>query len=684
MRDTDYRPPPRRTTPAAAARAGVGDRLADELGALARAGANRAGHAALDLTAAAVRGAATHPKEFAPAAAGGAVFAAAEGAAHAPALGWPLAFTALVLASYLLYRRDRRAAPALMRRAYYALAYTAALVYLGAATAQSPTAPLALDILAAGALTTSGTWWARHLRRRARTSAPRSERDPYAALREEITAWWAEKAVPERGGFAPGSRLLDVRADALAAYLDVQLDADRQSYDDLTSLAVQKRMAAQRGTSRQMIDFELWEDQREDRAHITLFTKNLLEENVAFPGPAIDPTTGCATVGRRANGQPARIRFWQPKSGTWMEVVVGCSGSGKSRYLDQALLCERHATDPNGKHLIASWICDPQEGQSLPDWQDRVDRFARGPVEGLAMLEDAFAEMIARNKLLSQVKWRDGKGREHTGLSYYDPVVYAALGIDLPILSITLDEAPMVLAHPRAKWLVERLLSMGRKCGIRLRLVTQVPSIAELGNSFTIRPLLASMSVVCLRTDDAITGGAFPKLPGDPRLLPERFPDGSATFGLGYILGADRPAKFRTFFLDDNAVFDWADAGSTAHLTPLATAADTAEAKAAQTQDAAPAGAASGTAAARDAAEQGETPAVGSARELIRAYLAQHPGHVTSGALVTELGLNPSAVSQALRRDVDAGRILRVTHGVYAALGTDPGLWADTDYQAAA
>jgi len=74
-----------------------------------------------------------------------------------------------------------------------------------------------------------------------------------------------------------------------------------------------------------------------------------------------------------------------------MEVVVGCSGSGKSRYLDEALLCERHALDAHGRHLIVSWICDPQEGQSLPDWQDRVDRFARGPVEGLAMLEDAFA-----------------------------------------------------------------------------------------------------------------------------------------------------------------------------------------------------------------------------------------------------------------------------------------------------
>jgi hypothetical protein len=599
------------------------------------------------------------------------VFAAAEGASREAALGWPLLFVALAVAGFLIHQRDQAAAPGLMRRAYYALAYTATLTWLAAAAVLSPTDPLVLEVFAAATAAASAGWWARHLRRRERTEPPAAQRDEFAALREEITAWWAECATAERDGFALGSKLLDVRADEIGAYLDVQLNAKRQSYDDLTSLAVHKRMAATRGTARQMITFERWDDQREDRAKVILFTKNLLQENVPFPGPAIDLDTGCAVVGRRADGKPARIRFWQPKSGTNMEVVVGCSGSGKSRYLDEALLCERHALDPQGRHLIVSWICDPQEGQSLPDWQDRVDRFARGPLEGLAMLEDAFAEMIARNKLLSQVKWNDDKGREHRGLSYYDPKAYADLGVDLdlPILSVTIDEAPMVLAHPRAKWLIERLVSMGRKCGIRLRLVTQIPSIAELGNSFTIRPLLAAMSVVCLRTDDAITGGAFPKLPGNPRDLEEQFPDGSKTFGLGYILGADRPAKFRTFFLDDNAVFDWADAGTTAHLSPLATAQDVAEAKAEE------AGAAGQEP--QDAPSGPEAAAVGSARQLIRAYLSNHPGHVTSGTLVAELGLNNSTVSQALARDVAAGKILRVTHGVYAALGTDPGLWRD-------
>ncbi len=676
MRDTDYQPPPRRTAQAPA-RGGVGDRIADYAAERAKAGATWAGHTALDLTVAGAKAAAHHPKEFAPPVAAGILFGAGDAASHEPAIGWPMLFTALVIAGFLIHQRGQRDAHGILRRAYYALAYTAALVWLTTAAVLSPTDPFALEMLAAATATASVSWWARHLRRRERLAAePAPEQDEFAAVRAEITAWWNENAATDRG-FAPDSRLLGVRADGLGAYLDVQLDAKRQSYDDLASLITLKRIAALRGTSRQMIDFERWDDQREDRARITIFTTNVLQENVPFPGPAIDLDTGCATVGRRINAKDAHLRIWQPKSGTNMEVVVGCSGSGKSRYLDQVLLCERHAKDPLGRHLIVSWICDPQEGQSLPDWQDRVDRFARGTVEGLAMLEDAFAEMIARNKLLSQFKWFDDKGREHKGLSYYDPKEYARLGIDdMPILSITIDEAPMVLAHPRAKWLIERLVSMGRKCAIRLRLVTQIPSIAELGNSFTIRPLLASMSVVCLRTDDAITSGAFPKLPGDPRLLEEQFPDGSKTFGLGYILGADRPSKFRTFYLDDNAVFDWAEGGTTAHLTALATAADQAEAESA-------AAAAAANPTPGEPQDAPEPVGVRSARELIRAYLADHPGHVTSGTLVHELGLNNSTVSQALARDTAAGKILKVTHGVYAAIGTDPGLWREERAMAA-
>jgi len=422
-----------------------------------------------------------------------------------------------------------------------------------------------------------------------------------------------------------------------------------------------------------MILIERWPDQREDRAKITVFRKYLLQENLPYPGPVIDVETGCATVGRCATGTPARLRLWLPKSGAWHEIVCGASGTGKSRYIDEALIAERHCLDGNGEHLVVSWICDPQEGQSLPDWQDKVDQYARNAAESLALLERAYAEMLARNKHLANVEWIDRNGNKRHGLSFFEP------SAELPLLSLTIEEAPNLLINPRFKWLVEQILKMGRKCGLRLRLVTQVPSIAELGNSFTIRPLLADMSVVCLRTREAITAGAFPDLPGDPRQLPKQFPDGSETFGLGYIGGADAPSLFRTFALDEVVVFEWASRGTTAHLVALATAADQAEAESA----AAAAAANPPQAEPQDTAGMPESAGVGNARQLIRAYLAEHPGHVTSGTLVHALGLNPSTVSQALARDLAVGKVQRITHGVYAAPGTDAGLWRD-DYAAAA
>lgn len=671
---------------AADGRGGVGERINAELAALGR----RAGHASLDLGVAGVKAAARNPREFIPGAMSGVLFGAADGASAEPAIGWPLVFTALAIAGYLLHRHNKHAAPGVLRRAYYAVSYLAMLTYLSAAATLSPADPLAVQILAAGGATASAAWWARHLRRRERVAALAEpeisdEERELARLRAEVHAWWVEKGAGDRG-FAPGSSILGpVEVNEIAIRLDVQLNAERQTFDELVAPHPRKRMAATRGVARQLIHVGRWDDQREDRARVTLFRKYLVQENVPYPGPSIDTATGCTTVGRCADGSPALVRYWMPGSGTWHEIVAGGSGSGKSRYLDQALIAERHALDEQGRHLIVSWVCDPQEGQSLPDWQDQVDRFARNPVEALALVQRAYAEMLARNKFLASVKWVDEKGRERTGLKEYDPAKLAKLGIYLPILSLTLEEAPMLLQDARIKRMVEDMLKMARKCGIRIRLVTQIPSIAELGNSFTIRPLLAFMSVVCLRTTEQITGSAFPNLPGDPRQLEETFPDGSPTFGLGYILGAVKPALFRTFFLDDLVVYDWATEGDTAHLDESLYQAymRSKQGDRSQGDDAEDLDADSDADDDTPPSRAPDTPAVGNARALIRRYLETHPGHVTSGILVADLGLNPSTVSQALKRGVAAGEFQRLKHGVYAAIGTDPGLWARGDARAA-
>jgi len=659
-----------------ARRATLSERATDKAGEML----DDAAIAAVRLAKRGVIAAVHHPAEFAPAL-GAAGLETTAGLVDGTVVGWPLLWAAVILAGVVLYARansesSRIAAASATRRAYYAGAYALSLAWLVIACATGPASVFALDALTAVTAATSGTWSARHLvrRRRARRlPSPQVEPEPvdeFAAQRAEVTAWFLGKFASESGPLT-GARLLgEVDASAHRTRLHIQLNGDKHTIDNLE--AARKRMAATRGTSIFNIQVEPVTNQREDQGILTIFHRNPLEELVPFPGPTIDITTGVATVGRCADLSPAQIRFWQPGSGAWHEIVCGASGAGKSRYIDYALINERHALDADGNHLIVSQICDPQEGQSLPDWQDQVDRFARNLGESRALIQDAYREMLARNKELSARIWTDSKGRQRKGVSYFTPTAA------MPLLSITLEEAPALLADQQIKRMVEFILKMGRKCGIRLRLVTQVPSIAELGNSFTIRPLLAAMSIVCLRTTEAITAGAFPDLPGDPRKLPKMFSDESPTFGLGYILGAVKPALFRTFCADENVVYDWASAGTTAHLEAIAATQEDAE----EAGDTAP-GTVPAPVSSPAAARHNDALDTQRAREAIRAYLARRGVPVTSGQIVTALGLKNSTVSQALKRDRASGHVVKITHGVWATPGVDPGFWAPDNGRAA-
>lgn len=635
-------------------------------------------HAAWDLTVKGVRAAAAHPKELAPLAVTALIATAGENAPGIP-YGWPLIIVAVAVAGIVLYMRHAHAHPgtaSTARRAYYALMYGAAAVWLTLAATAGPTAPLTLETLAAAGAAANGAWWARHLRHRAPRNQETPETPPapadgdHAETAARIRTWWEQLAAPHTG-FAPASRIDgEIRCDEIAAAFDVQL-GPRTTYDQFAGAHL--KIAAAHKTTRLNVRITRPADQREDRAHVRILHRTLVQDDVPFPGPTLTLETGRAVIGRCDDGRPALLQYWNPGSGPVHEIIAGTSDAGKSRCLDQSLINERHALDAKGRHLVVTWICDPQEGQSLPDWQDAVDEFARTPEESLDLLERAHQEMLRRNRQLAALRWTDKHGNHRTGVGNHDQAFLDTVGLYMPVLSVTIEEAPALLTSPRFKYLVEQILKMGRKCGIRLRLVAQVPSIAELGNSFTIRPLLASMAVVCLRTSEPISAGAFPDLPGNPRDLPKVFPgpERKRTYGLGFILGAEEGALFRTFALDDFAAYDGAHSGTTAHLPDDAAPAPADR----EPQDAQPRP--------PQPAYSPAAAAAGPARELISAYLTQHPGHVTSGVLVRDLGLNNSTVSKALAGMVDAGEAVRIVHGVYAAPGTDPGMWRTDAAQAA-
>jgi hypothetical protein len=317
------------------------------------------------------------------------------------------------------------------------------------------------------------------------------------------------------------------------------------------------------------------------RFAVSVFTHNPLRLTTRFPGPVetFDYPTGVARIGIYADCETALYRFYRRGSGPVHDLIAGTSDAGKSRLVEMLLAMERACP------FITSVVIDPQRGQSLPAFKSqkggtvhRTAGFATSVEEGLYVLRAVHKEMLDRNAYLANIGWTDvdADGVEHDeeGVDAFDPLSGPTAGMKLIVL--TIEEAHAILANEEGLVLVEAIAKMARKCGIKLRLITQVPLLDQLGGSTTLRDMVAAGNVIVLRTANPLSGQvAFNgNLPVDPKSLPREWeidrPDGTieriTTAGLGFVLGPGaRSAPFRSFFLGEE-VRAYARAGETAEL----------------------------------------------------------------------------------------------------------------------
>jgi hypothetical protein len=383
-----------------------------------------------------------------------------------------------------------------------------------------------------------------------------------------------------------------------------------------------------------------------------VLTRNPLEEVHPWPGPHLfDAAEGVAPIGVYPDGAQACYQFWRRGSGAVHGLLAGTSDAGKSRQVDMLLGYERHSGG-----LVCSWICDPQHGQSLPDWMDHVDFAARTAEEGIVLLRMAVAVMYARNDYLARVEWTDDRGRRRVGKAHFEPTPA------MPLLSLTIEEAHAVLAYEEAVKLAEAIGKMGRKCGVALRLVVQVPLLAQLGNSTTLRDAVAGGNVIVLRTANRLSSPAVLPMPVDPAQLPRRFPDGSSTAGLGFVLGAtDRQAPMRGYY--DLDPFGRATAGETVPLDAISAPAAERVAHRAGIDYRTPAPTAAPTATEDPGTVTG--PGRTTTRDAVLAYLEErHQAH--TGVIAHDLGAPLPTVSTTLRRLANDGLVRPVRRGVWA------------------
>jgi hypothetical protein len=239
---------------------------------------------------------------------------------------------------------------------------------------------------------------------------------------------------------------------------------------------------------------------------------NVLAEVRMWQGPdaANDWKRGLSRIGRFEDRRGIPYQWWTG-TGAAHDLISGCTGSGKSELVAQLILDSLHS---NG--LVLDWVGDPQGGQSYGVLKDAVDWFARDKTEITLMLLAALKEMLRRNDDLSDrnVKtWAPSKA--------------------MPLLVVTLDEVQSYIEDPVILDLVEKLVAMGRKCGIKVRLITQVPAAYNLGGSTYIKEQLKSGQTLIFRamTDIAGRSAVEGDCPVDPTMLPMKWGPGTCNAG---------------------------------------------------------------------------------------------------------------------------------------------------------
>lgn len=445
------------------------------------------------------------------------------------------------------------------------------------------------DALLGGLVAGGAGWWTRmwRLRREEKRdeqvaeleAAPVDEVEPESS---PVEVTWSD-VIASPTGPLPGSYLVGLSEDEKGWTATVQLVRGRQSRSDVS--AAVRRIASAYAVDEALVIVDMVPGRKADKARIAVYEEPPFLEGYAWEGPELfDAESGTAPICVYDDGSFGQYRWWAKPgsgaSGVVHSLIIGATGSGKSRVIGLLLAYER-ATP-----LIVSWVGDPQRGQSLPAWQnDAVDWYAKSDEEIAIMMYVVRAIMYDRSEYLAGVEWIDEKGRTRYGQETFVPTP------EMPILSVTLDEGHRItkmpglvidlgdegkVQLPSMAEVLDEIGRMGRKCGIKLRIGTHRPVLEDL-ESQSLKSALASGNVIVLRVGDRVAGRIIDtvELPINPADIPKEveLPDGRVVpmGGLGFSIGGvGRPALMRTFNTGDE--LDWALAGELIGLDERAAA----------------------------------------------------------------------------------------------------------------
>jgi hypothetical protein len=465
-------------------------------------------------------------------------------AAHAA--GWPYGYAGAAVAAAAAggrvaykHRRKARRRPRARRFAYSAWGASSAIA-IGGTWAGVLNGPWQAGLLGGG-LAIAGPYLY-HNRRHPAPAEAAPELPPELTGPDPRITLFAERfgsKAPCRGGEIHSAREIK---DGF------QFELALAQAEGCTTAAVQgliPAIAALYDVSADQVAVEYTETRSERRARVSVLTvHNAFEREDPWDGESTyDPETGCIRLGRFTDDADAHWMLHKLGSGAASGVIAGVIGSGKTGTANViaaeaglAKLC-RACGGAHGcgqcdmGRICAIWLGDPQE-QAFGVWRGRADLTGWGGLGCLHMLLMLYFGMRARAGHFGTVEWTDHLGRLNAGKGWFDPVPAEAL------IQAIIDEWPRLAADPvlgpLAIALAGAILKEGRKVGIALVLLTQLPDLSELGER-VVREMLKAFNALAHRTDGL--SKTMLGLQGDPTKL------APGVHGLGILGGVDqRPA----------------------------------------------------------------------------------------------------------------------------------------------
>lgn len=257
-------------------------------------------------------------------------------------------------------------------------------------------------------------------------------------------------------------------------------------------------------------------DEYPSRCRFQVITRSPITGDVNFTGPRRDG--GLLALGPWADGSgEAQLRQYTEGS-MWSTVVIGGTGIGKSRLVENAVISATSGGD------TVYWYLDPQGGASSPALAEHADWFATMREAG-DMLDAAIAILEARGEE-NAFERRTGfvPSRERPGLLLVVEECHGPFGVK--------DWTP--------GW--KKIAREGRKVGVAIMCISQYPGLETFGNSEAMRLNIMAGNAVVLHTTSTSTHGLMAGISVDPNTLPD-------TPGYAYMQGSEhtgtRTAPFR-------------------------------------------------------------------------------------------------------------------------------------------